>query len=142
VPMAYAEAVAARTALRGGPGYVALTRLSTFDYLVLREDETARRLIRPELRRFVEEDVARGGDLLATLQEYAACDLNAKTVAERLHMHVNTVYYRLGRVAERTNLDVRRFADVMELVIAIRLLRVQPAELAARPPSQRLSSVH
>jgi hypothetical protein len=122
VPEAYAEAQIARDGLAGAPGVLALPMLSSFDYLVLREDETARRLIRPQVRQFVAEDVAAGGTLIATLVEFAACDLNAKTAAERLHLHVNTAYYRLERIAERTGCDLRRLADVMELLIAIRLL--------------------
>ena len=92
----------------------------------LRDDETARRLIRPEVRRFVAEDVAAGGALIATLAAYAACDLNARTAARPLHLHVNTAYYRLDRIAERTGCDLRRFADVMELLIAVRLLGATP----------------
>jgi hypothetical protein len=122
IPEAYAEAQIARDGLGGAPGVLALPMLSSFDYLVLREDETARRLIRPRVRRFVAEDVAAGGTLIATLTEFAACDLNAKTAAERLHLHVNTAYYRLERIAERTGCDLRRLADVTELLIAIRLL--------------------
>ncbi len=121
VPDGYAEACAARDGLGERPGVIALPSLSTFDYLLLREDETARRLVRPRLRRFVEEDAARGGALIATLVEYAGCDLNAKTAARRLHLHVNTAYYRLDRIAERTGCDLRRFADVLELLIAVRL---------------------
>lgn len=127
VPEAYAEACVARDGLRGEPGVLALPRLSTFDYLVLREDHTALRLIRPALRRFVEDDQARGGALISTLLEYVACDLNAKAAAERLHLHVNTAYYRLERIAERTGCDLRRLADVQELVIAVRLLSGRPS---------------
>src|SRR6266536_537681 len=65
---------------------------------------------------------AAGGALIATLVEYAACDLNARTAAKRLHLHVNTAYYRLERIAERTGCDLRRLADVVELLIAVRLL--------------------
>ena len=126
VPEAYAEACVARDGLGDRPGVVALPLLSSFDYLVLRDDETARRLIRPQLRRFVLEDAERGGALVATLVEYAACDLNAKTAARRLHLHVNTAYYRLERIAERTGCDLRSFADVLELLIAVRLLRSRP----------------
>ena len=122
VPEAYAEAQIARDGLGGAPGVLALPMLSSFDYLVLREDETARRLIRPRVRQFVAEDLAAGGTLIATLTEFAACDLNAKTAADRLHLHVNTAYYRLERIAERTGCDLRRLADVTELLIAIRLL--------------------
>jgi len=101
---------------------LALPLLSSFDYLVQRDDETARRLIRPQVRQFVADDLAAGATLVTTLVEFAACDMNAKTAAERLHVHVNTAYYRLERIAERTGCDLRRLADVMELLIAVRLL--------------------
>ncbi|SDJ79097.1 transcriptional regulator, CdaR family [Nocardioides sp. YR527] len=122
VPAAYAEAGIARDSLAGEPGVVALPMLSTVDYLVLREDPTVRRLIRPELRQFVTDDLARDGAMIETMLAYVASDLNAKLAAERLHMHVNTAYYRLERIAERTGCDLRRFADVEELIFAIRLL--------------------
>lgn len=122
VTEAYGEACMARDGLGGEPGVIALSMLTSFEYLVLREDPTSRRLIRPELRQFVEEDEARGGALIKTLLAYVASDLNAKTAAERLHMHVNTAYYRLDRIAERTGCDLRRFLDVQELLIAVRLL--------------------
>jgi hypothetical protein len=123
VPEAYAEAQVAREALGSSDGVLALPLLSAFDYLVLREAQTAQRLIRPEVRRFVAEDAAAGGALITTLVEYAASDLNAKIAAQRLHLHVNTAYYRLERIAERTGYDLRRLTDVVELLIAIRLLR-------------------
>lgn len=122
VPQAYAEALAAREALGGADGVLALPLLSAFDYLVLREAHTAKRLIRPQVARFVTEDAAAGGALIATLVAYAESDLNAKVAAQRLHLHVNTAYYRLERIAERTGYDLRRLADVVELLIAIRLL--------------------
>jgi hypothetical protein len=127
VPKAYAEACAARDSLANRHGVVALSRLSTFDYLVLRDDETARRLIRPELQAFVTEDAAKGSVLRATLEAYVASDLNAKEAARCLHVHVNTAYYRLERIAERTGCDLRRFTDVQELLIAVRLLGDRPA---------------
>jgi sugar diacid utilization regulator len=48
--------------------------------------------------------------------------MNARVAAERLFIHVNTAYQRLDRIAERTGLDMRRFADVQELLAAVRLL--------------------
>jgi DNA-binding PucR family transcriptional regulator len=126
IPEAYAEAQTARDALGSAGGVLALPLLTAFDYLVLREAKTAQRLIRPEVRRFVTEDAAAGGALIATLVEYARCDLNAKTAAERLHLHVNSAYYRLDRIAARTGYDLRKLTDVVELMIAIRLLGAAP----------------
>jgi DNA-binding PucR family transcriptional regulator len=39
-----------------------------------------------------------------------------------LHVHANTVYYRLDRIAERTGCDVRRVEDLIDLLLAVRLI--------------------
>ncbi|WP_210604032.1 PucR family transcriptional regulator [Brevibacterium oceani] len=122
VPDAYREAVLARESLDDRPGVRSLNALTPLDYLVTLDDEVAHRLIRPELRRFVEDDLASGGVLIETLLEYAACDLNAKLAAEHLHVHVNTAYYRLDSAAERTGRNVRSFTDLQETIVAIRML--------------------
>lgn len=119
---AYREASAARRGLGDRAGVLAMSTLSVLDYLVLREDPTAQRLIRPEIRRFVTEDLTAGGGNLDTLRAYVAADLNAKAAAERLGLHVNTTYYRLERIGERTGCDLRSFADVAELMVQVRLL--------------------
>ncbi len=134
VPEAYREAVIAREALAGGQGIKALSTLSVVDYMVLREDTTAHRLIRPELRQFIEEDLARDGVLIQTLMEYVASDLNAKIAAAKLHVHVNTAYYRLERIAERTGFDLRSFADLEELLVAVRLMAGKTAIMRTHSP--------
>ena len=122
IPTAYLEAETARTSLAGAAGVRALTALSPLDYLVLVADPTAHRLVRDAVRAFVEEDLAGGGSQIETLRAYADSDLNAKVAAERLHVHVNTAYYRLDRIAERTGCDLRKLGDLQELLVAVRLL--------------------
>jgi hypothetical protein len=119
---AYREAERARASLDSTPGLVALSGMTAFEYLTLRRDPTVSRLIPDPIRDFVEDDARRGGVLIATLSEYVASDLNARRAAERLHIHVNTVHYRLGRIAERTGCDLHRFADLVEILIAARLV--------------------
>jgi hypothetical protein len=127
LPAAYCEACAAIEALGPGGGLLALAELSAFDYLTLRGDATALRLLAPAVRRFVEEDAAGGGALIGTLRAYAAANLNAKVAAERLYVHVNTAHHRLSRIEEKTGCDLRDLADVQELLIAIKLLDGRPA---------------
>lgn len=74
---------------------------------------------------FVEEDLATGGILVDTLSTYVSHDLNAKLTAMHLHVHANTVYYRLDRIAERTGCDVRRVEDLIDLLLAVRLVRAE-----------------
>jgi sugar diacid utilization regulator len=118
---AYREAGLVRAASGGRPGVAALAAMSAFEYLTLRPDATASRLIAPAIHEFVAQDTRDGGQLVATLREYVACDLNGKRAAENLHVHVNTAHYRLARIAERTGCDLRRVADLLEILIAARL---------------------
>ena len=138
IPAAHLEAESARASLAGAAGVRALSQLSPLDYLVMLDDPTAHRLIRPQVRAFVEDDLAAGGTLVETLRAYADSDLNAKVAAESLHVHVNTAYYRLERIAERTGYDLRSFGDLQALLVAVRLLTAgrpawsQPIELRIR----------
>ena len=100
---------------------LSLADLTPFEYLTLREDAVARRMIDPRIERFVAEDRAHGGSLIRTLVAYADADLNAKAAAEALLIHVNTAHHRLGRIADRTGRDLRRLSDVIDLLIAVRL---------------------
>jgi DNA-binding PucR family transcriptional regulator len=77
-------------------------------------DDTARRLGPVGLDRL---DAPLGETLVA----YVACDLNVGATARRLHLHANTVHYRLRRIERLTSRDVRHFEDVVELVAALRL---------------------
>lgn len=122
VPDAYEEARLARRSLGGEPGVRAVPEMTTLDFLV-HAQEGMGRLVRPAVRAFVEEDLAADGVLVGTLSAYVAHDLNAKLAAMRLHVHANTVYYRLERIAERTGCDVRRVEDLIDLLVAVRLVR-------------------
>ena len=81
MPRAYQEA---RTPCRRRPedgGVAALARLTPFDYLALRADDTARRLVDPRLRAFLAEDRRRGGVLTETIRAFADADLNLRACA-------------------------------------------------------------
>jgi sugar diacid utilization regulator len=125
---AYAEAQAAVERVRTTGGVVALPVLSAFDCLTLFGRETARGRIPASVRQFVADDLADGRILTTTLLEYVASDFNAKLTAERLFVHPNTARYRLGKIEERTGCDLRRVADVLDLLIAV---RVAEAELSS-----------
>jgi PucR C-terminal helix-turn-helix domain/GGDEF-like domain len=123
LPAAYAEACAAVERLSGAGGILALPKLRAFESLTLFGHETAGRLVSPEVRAFVQEDVDGGGLLTTTLLEYVAADLNATVAAERLYVHVNTVRYRLKKIAERTGCDLRRLSEVLDLLVAVHIAR-------------------
>jgi DNA-binding PucR family transcriptional regulator len=121
LPRAYEEAHAALAGVGDGGGVAALARLSPFDYLTRCADDTARRLVNPRLRAFLDEDRKRGRVLTDTIRAIAGADLNLRVAAERLQVHPNTAQYRLRRIEERTGCNPRRIADMLDLLVAIAL---------------------
>lgn len=121
IPQAYQEA---RTVLEFLPeegGVAALPRITAFQYLALKADDTARHLVDPRITALLAEDRARGGVLTATIRAFAADDLNLRACAERLQIHPNTAQYRLRRIRERTGRNLRRINDLLDLLVAIAL---------------------
>ncbi len=66
-----------------------------------------------------EHDRRRGGDLEATLRVFLELDGSYAETAERLHVHVNTLRQRLGKITELTGRDPKRTNDRVDLVLAL-----------------------
>lgn len=108
-----------------GPGH-----LTTFDDLgIYRLIYAAESL--PELRTFHDEtlgaliayDNVHGAELIKTLEAYFVANCSPKEAASLLHVHRNTVLYRLERIKEITGLDLDA-ADVrlrLNLALHVRL---------------------
>ena len=111
---------------------VAIEDIPLFDYLVAYGQESARRIVAPEL---VELATAKGSvaALAETALAYLDCGLNAERTAQRLYVHPNTVHYRLARLTELTGRDPHLPADLLEIVAAIRVVRQGGAPLGTVP---------
>ncbi|GAA3512286.1 PucR family transcriptional regulator ligand-binding domain-containing protein [Actinocatenispora rupis] len=59
-------------------------------------------------------------ELAYTLEVFLACDGSWTRTAERLHLHVNTLRYRIGRIERLTGRDLSRFTDRVDLYLALR----------------------
>ncbi|MFD9738925.1 PucR family transcriptional regulator [Umezawaea sp. NPDC059074] len=71
-------------------------------------------------------------DLLPTLELYLAENLNRRRTAARLHLHPNTVDYRLRRVTALTGLDPARPADLQHIGAALAARRVMSVSVTGR----------
>jgi DNA-binding PucR family transcriptional regulator len=120
LPRRYYEACSALECVTDG-GVSALPRLSAFQYLALRSDDTARRLVDPQLREFLADDRNRGGVLTATIRAFADADMNLRAAADALQVHPNTAQYRLGRIEERSGRNPRCVEHLVDLLVAIAL---------------------
>ncbi|MFI6092873.1 PucR family transcriptional regulator [Streptomyces sp. NPDC051218] len=63
--------------------------------------------------------LADGPDLPTTLRTYFASNLDRRETAARLHVHPNTVDYRLRRIATLTGLDLAAHTDLLTLRAAL-----------------------
>ncbi|GGL44609.1 PucR family transcriptional regulator [Planomonospora parontospora] len=132
IPRAYREARTALELLPEEGGVAALPRITPFQYLALRADDTARHLVDPRVSALLAEDRARDGVLTATIRAFAAADLNLRAAAARLRIHPNTAQYRLRRIRERTGRNLRRIDDLVDLLVAIGLHDSLPPGAPAR----------
>ena len=69
-------------------------------------------------------DRGHGADLVHTLDAFLRCSGSWRQCAQALHVHVNTLRYRLARVEALTGRDLGRFEDRVDFFLALRL----PAE--------------
>jgi hypothetical protein len=66
-------------------------------------------------------DAEHESDLVHTLRVYLDCSGSWKRAAERLHLHVNTLRYRIDRIGELTGRDLTTLAAQVDLHIALHL---------------------
>ncbi|MGW4535646.1 PucR family transcriptional regulator [Nocardia sp. NPDC004340] len=83
----------------------------------------AERVLGPVL----EYDRVHGAGLVGTLEVFLGCDGSWRQAAERMHVHLNTVRYRIGRIEELTGRDLGRIEDRLDLYLAVRTLSGQTA---------------
>ncbi|GGM40944.1 hypothetical protein GCM10012275_09890 [Longimycelium tulufanense] len=68
-----------------------------------------------------EYDAEHGSDLVHTLRVFLDCACSWTRTAAQLHLHVNTLRYRMGRIEELTGRRMSSFADRVDLFLALEL---------------------
>lgn len=93
--------------------YQLLTALST--------NPEAQRFFRKTLGRLISHDDNKNAELVDTLEAFFACHGNLSQTATRLHIHRNTLTYRLERIAALTQLDLDDPDARFSLQLALKL---------------------
>ncbi|MFD0856888.1 PucR family transcriptional regulator, partial [Actinomadura adrarensis] len=68
-----------------------------------------------------EYDGVHKSDLIRTLEAFLQHDGSWTRCAEHLHLHVNSVRYRIQRIEELTGRDLSRLEDRVDFFLALRL---------------------
>jgi DNA-binding PucR family transcriptional regulator len=69
----------------------------------------------------IQYDQAHHADLVRTLDAFLRCSGSWQRCADEMHVHVNTLRYRLERVEQLTGRDLSRFEDRVDFFLALRL---------------------
>ncbi len=107
--------------LEAGPVTISLGEdLTSYVRLLATVPEEVRRAFAKRLLGdVVRYDEAHHAGLVETLRTFLECSGSWSRTAAALHLHVNTVRYRIGRVEELTGRDLRRLADQVDLLLAL-----------------------
>ena len=116
VQQAYREATLSLSYTSASRPIVALDELSALECAVIGASATTKAVIASKgvgLRALPHDDRAAAVD---TIRAFAAADLNVANAAQRMHVHPNTVRYRLQQIATRTGYDPRTFTGLVDLI--------------------------
>lgn len=98
---------------------------------VLATNPEANRFFRKSLQPLIDHDENRNAELVQTLEAFFHCHGNLSQTAARLHIHRNTLTYRLERIAAITRLDLDDPDARFSLQLALKL---RPVMERSGPP--------
>ncbi len=121
IPDAYAAAALTLSYASPDRPVVKLTELGALQLLLLSCGNVARELIGEKAKPLHQATQNEREMAIETVTAFAAADMNITGTAAALHVHPNTVRYRLARVTEITGLDPRTFHGLADLHCIIEL---------------------
>lgn len=127
IALAYAEATeAAHLAAVGGITGRAVSLDEVLIDHIARSTPDVGRILDETLHPLVEYDLQHRTALVETVRTYVEMGFNLRRSAEILHVHPNTVMYRLRRVRELCGRDPHDPDDLLMLFLAMKLAEVSP----------------
>lgn len=88
-----------------------------------KEDSEIRFLIHPGLMKLYLYDQEKKTDFMITLREYLIQPGQPAKIAQNLHIHKNTLLYRMGKIKEITGCDFIEGEDFMTFNLSIRIMK-------------------
>jgi purine catabolism regulator len=122
----------------GGNRTIAFEELGVYRLIARVDDPDALEGFRGEYLGPLEEyDARHAAELIETLEGFFACNGNHAKAAEMLHLHRNTLLYRLERIEALTGRDLTDAETRLSLQLALKIRRVFPTIRASQPRGQR-----
>ena len=121
VQQAYREAALALSYTSPSRPIVSLDDLSSLECALIGATATTKAVIASKgnnLRALPDEDLAAA---VETIRAFSDADLNVAKAAQQMHVHPNTVRYRLQQIATKTGHDPRTFTGLVELLCILEI---------------------
>jgi hypothetical protein len=121
VQQAYREAALSLSYTSASRPIVSLDELSALECALIGATATTKAVIASKgsnLRLLSDEDLAAA---VETIRAFSDADLNVARAARQLHVHPNTVRYRLEQISTRTGHDPRTFTGLVDLLCTLEL---------------------
>lgn len=101
-------------------------QLGVFRYLeVLLEKKQRDRYEHPALEKLAKYDAEHKTAMMETLECFINLDSNVNETAKKLHIHVNTLNYRLKRIAEIGEIDLKNANQKVTLFLEFKIKRIE-----------------
>lgn len=88
-------------------------------FLAAAQNVSTKELVSPVLQQIKKYDESHASEYYATLQAYLLCSMEHAKMAQRLHIHKNTVIYRLQRISELFGLDLKDCRVLTDLYLSL-----------------------
>ena len=121
VQQAYREATLSLTYTSASRPIVSLYELSSLECAVIGATATTKAVIASKgnsLRALPPEDLATA---VETIRAFSDANLNVARAAEQMHVHPNTVRYRLQQIATKTGHDPRTLTGLVDLICILEM---------------------
>lgn len=93
-----------------------MTYIEAVPYLFI--DQTKEEL-RIEIGKTILQEYINDEETLKMIEAFVQCNLNVSETSKELHMHRNSLQYRLDRFQEKTGIDIRQFHQAMTVYLAL-----------------------
>ena len=118
---AYREAALSLSYTSPGRPIVSLDDLSSLECALIGATATTKAIIASKgnnLRALPADDLTTA---VETIRAFADADLNVAKAAKRMHVHPNTIRYRLEQIATKTGHDARTFTGLVDLICILEI---------------------
>src|SRR5699024_10432045 len=91
--------------------------IEVIPYILIDQADTDRRV---EIRTAVLQSFINDEEMLKTIEKFITCNLNVSVIAKALHMHRNSLQYRVNNFNEKTRSEVRQFHHALAIFLALK----------------------